>query len=67
MIVKTHDVFCDRCPDWATNASRTDSQGGAREARKAANKHGWIRRDSEDLCPDCRKRDDERKKAMKRA
>lgn len=65
MIVKTHDVFCDRCPDWTSNASTTDGQGGASEARKAARGAGWIRRNGEDLCPDCRARDDERKKRVR--
>lgn len=66
MIVKTHDVFCDRCPDWATGASQTDSQGGTSEARKAARGMGWVRREGEDLCPECRQRDDERKKNLKK-
>jgi hypothetical protein len=66
MIVKTHDVFCDRCPNWAANASTTDSQGGATVARRAAASAGWVRRNGEDLCPECRARDDQRKKALKK-
>lgn len=66
MIVKTHDVFCDHCPEWAYGASQTDSQGGASEARKAARRAGWVRRGGEDLCPECRARDDARKKATGR-
>lgn len=65
-IVKTHDVFCDRCPNWAEHASRTDNQGGQAEARKAARAAGWTRREGIDLCPECRARDDARKKAMRR-
>lgn len=65
MIVKTHDVFCDRCVNWAEGAGQTDSQGGTSQARKVARSVGWVRRNAEDLCPECRKRDDERKKAMK--
>lgn len=58
MIVKTSDVFCDRCPNWAEGASKTSSQGGTPAARKAARKAaraaGWVRRDGQDLCPRCR-------------
>lgn len=58
MIVKTHDVFCDRCSNWASGASRVDSEGGGTEARRAARGMGWTRRGGEDLCPECRARDD---------
>jgi hypothetical protein len=59
MIVKTHDVFCDEggndCLGWCVQASCTDSQGGAREARKMARGVGWKRVDGRDLCPNCQK------------
>lgn len=60
MIVKTHDVFCDvggpSCEVWCSGASTTDSQGGARAARRVARvHHGWIRTGNRDICSGCKR------------
>lgn len=44
-------VSCDRCHGWPTEPVAE----GAKEARAVARREGYVRRDGQDLCPDCQR------------
>jgi hypothetical protein len=52
-IIKSLDVFCDRCSAWTEGD--TGRAATARRARADAKTRGWVYRKGEDICPDCQK------------